>query len=338
MTAFLSGRAIGVAASLVVIVAVFIVAVLFLSGGREGDSAEKSSISSIETHRPSPHKAILETPKTRSSSEYPIGYNVGTVDPRFGLSREILLKLVDEAAQVWETPISTPLFRYDTAAELTINLIFDERQAKANEASRAKSLLAIKGKTFEELKATYDSKIRLKEKLEGEYKDSQAELDHRLDDYNSRVAMWNGKGGAPPSEFRALEGERDRLEALKRQVERQVGVLNETIQTVNDLAGSLNELSGRYTLAVENYNDRFVAVREFEKGLWNGKSVDVFEFQSEADLRLTLVHELGHVLGFGHVNDPNAIMYYKLEKQDVKHPRLTNDDLELLHSKISTSS
>ena len=248
------------------------------------------------------------------------------------------MKLIDEAAQIWEAPVHSKLFRYDSSFGLKINLLFDERQAAAIEAKLLKSRIVLRGKTFDEIKLKYDTQVTVKKQLESKYKVDAADLNRRLTTYNDRVTLWNNAGGVPPDEVANLESERDRLDIIKQNVENQEASLNEVIATANELAQSLNELARKYNLAVENYNDQFIAVHEFEKGVWNGSSIDLFEFQNDDDLRVTLVHELGHVLGFVHADDPNAIMYYKLERQDIKHIRLTNEDLKLLFAKFPRSS
>ena len=48
----------------------------------------------------------------------------------------------------------------------------------------------------------------------------------------------------------------------------------------------------------------------------------------------TLVHEFGHALGLGHLENPKAIMNRKLAVQDVTNIRLTSDDLNLLKARI----
>jgi predicted Zn-dependent protease len=68
--------------------------------------------------------------------------------------------------------------------------------------------------------------------------------------------------------------------------------------------------------------------------LYDGKAINIYEFDKEEDLKLALVHEFGHAIGLGHVDNPKAIMYRKLAVQDMNTIHLTSDDLNLLLAKV----
>jgi predicted Zn-dependent protease len=48
---------------------------------------------------------------------------------------------------------------------------------------------------------------------------------------------------------------------------------------------------------------------------------------------VTLAHEFGHALGLDHHNDPYALMYPQLSKQNLKEFRLGAADLVLLNKR-----
>jgi hypothetical protein len=148
------------------------------------------------------------------------------------------------------------------------------------------------------------------------------------------VAEWNKQGGAPPDEFAHLKEEEKYIEVLQREVDNALTELNATVEWLNVLAGAINELSDRYNLEVALFNGRFVKRREFEQGQFDGSQMIVYQFNDEQDLTIALIHEFGHALGFQHVETPEAVMYRRLEKQDMQNIRLTEDDVRLLRDKF----
>ena len=271
-----------------------------------------------------------------SAPAYPIGYSVGPIDPRFGITRQKLLKLIGEAKLLWEKPAGLELFRYDSSANFTIHMVFDARQQRRIDEKGVRAKITLTGKSFDNLREEYDSRVLLQKELESGYTADLAACNQKLEAHNRKVSHWNGAGGAPKEVFSELNAEAGDLDKLRASVERLA--LNDVISAVTTLADALNRLVVQYNLQIGNYNGRFVAVREFEKGVFNGKGINIYEFEEEADLRAALVHELGHALGFGHVDDPASIMYYKLERQEIKNLRLTAKDLALLRDKFPVAA
>ncbi len=267
-------------------------------------------------------------------SEYPLHYSLGSFDRRFGITTDRFLGIAAEAEALWEQAAGRQLFVYDSTAAFRLNLIYDERQERTDEARRAKSKIDSRGKSYDILVLQHARQTERVASEQASYEKDAAEYGRSMENYNARIAGWNGSGGAPPDEYEKLQGERVRLETRGAELERRRVGINGDVDDLNELAGEINTLVAENHLDVTLYNGKFVEGREFEQGVYDGRGINIYQFGSPVELRMALIHEFGHALGFDHVDDPSAIMYYRFEQQDRDTPRLTDADLALLRKKF----
>jgi len=266
--------------------------------------------------------------------EFPVNYGLGQFDEQFGIARERFLQIAEEAKKVWEDAAGKRLFELRPEGNLKINLIFDWRQERLLEAMKAKASLDENGRSFDQLQSDYNEKGRVLDEYRRSYDESAQTYKIHLDEYNARVTRWNETRDHAAGEYDALQSARKEIEVEQKALEEKRAELNARGEELDKFGERLNELAGKHNLEVENFNGTFVESREFEKGLFDGKAINIYEFEKEDDLRLALVHEFGHAIGLGHVDNPKAIMYRKLAVQDVSTIRLTNDDLNLLRARL----
>ena len=86
----------------------------------------------------------------------PIRFRLGTLDSRFGITREEFQRAVEEAGDAWETAAGRRLFRYDTRGALEINLVYDSRQ------ETTQRLTAVRAAVSDKLKEVAAIKRRLR--------------------------------------------------------------------------------------------------------------------------------------------------------------------------------
>ncbi|MFH1522874.1 MAG: matrixin family metalloprotease, partial [Patescibacteria group bacterium] len=244
----------------------------------------------------------------------PIVYSLGQLDPQFGINQEDLLKVIDEAVEVWEEPIDKDLFSYSTDGSLKINLVYDSRQETTNKLDSYGDSINSGIASYETLKFKYEADIR-------NYNLKKAELDKEISVYKKREAAYesnvqavNSRGGAEPQEFAILEQEREDLTKSVDTINKKQESLNKISDDINALVMVINKQIRESNLDIKEYNTFGEQVSgEFQEGEYvsdeSGQRINIYQFDDFNALVWVLAHEFGHALGFEHVDNPEAIMY-----------------------------
>jgi len=242
----------------------------------------------------------------------PIEYAIGTVDPRFLMSKEELLAHLEQASLIWEEAQGgKDLFVYNKDAKLVVSLLYDRRQqvtqqgkvltSKINETKLSAEAAM---QEYTSLRATYAAASK-------DYARRVALFEREQEVFNARVTQYNKQGGAP-EEYVALQ-------STKAALEQKVQGLEVERQSVNQLAADANALTGEYNLLVEHINENVNAINnngltgvEFEEGVYvkdeAGERIEIYQFDDTTTLVRVLAHELGHALGLGHNSGVDSIM------------------------------
>jgi len=285
-------------------------------------------------------KNPLENALKRIESAYlpcqqPITYDIGSFDERFGISRTDFLNAINEAAQIWESPIGRQLFEYKAGGDLKINLIYDYRQEATVKLRQMGLIVSDTKASYDELKARYDALqsqiIRDKESL----KIQEDAFQTRKDAYDKEVQYWNKRGGAPKNIYDQLAAEKAALDSELAQIQQLGDKINSEIDQINSLAVILNRLVATLNLNVANFNEiNQERGGEFQEGVYisgpGGQEIDIYQFDDTNKLVRVLAHELGHALGLEHLDNPKAIMY---RLNEAGNEKLTADDLAELKNR-----
>lgn len=255
-------------------------------------------------------------------------YRIAEVDPRFKLSVEQVEAISQQATQVWKDGTGKDYFVYDPNAQLAIHLIYDERQYESEQRREHLSRLETNQQQWLNKKKQLDQieqeVLQNKQILD----QKQLQLDQQIQYYNQeRQLAQRSPSSSVNAEY--FQQRQQHLQQNVEQLQQEIGQYNQKISQLNQQIDELNALDQQLNASVKQYKQRFQP-HLFHKGLFNGKQILIYEFESEDDLRLTLAHELGHALGLQHTDDPHALMHPVMKDQDIAHFRLTQADRDLL--------
>jgi hypothetical protein len=261
-----------------------------------------------------------------------IRYKIAELDPRFGISQEELIKITQEATQIWSLATGKDFFVYDPNARLGLHLIYDNRQYETEQRKKHIEHIDREQQLWGQKKQNVNQQQQLIDTERNLINLKRKELDILVQRHNTMIAQINQSGGAMPEQKRILELQNLELEQRIAQMETEIEQHNFNTKRLNQQVDELNQINHKINRVIQDFNQSFQP-RMFDKGLFNGKDIYIYEFESIDDLRLTLAHEFGHALGLKHHNEPTALMFPMLKDQNMQHFRLQPADLDLLHQR-----
>jgi predicted Zn-dependent protease len=262
------------------------------------ETLNKGTSDTDETYRPkvSPCKLAM-------------GYKIGTFDTRFGISQESFIKTLDQAASLWEEGLGRRLFYYDEKGPLTVNLVYDERQAEteiindlANEIENSKDVARSLEKTHKEEREIYLADME-------EFTQDSDAFQRRYKEYSAKVDTYNAQGGAPEGEYEAMKLELETLQKEAKNLDARRASLVATVDSINAKVVRYNELVAYINGLIKKSNS--LGAAKFTEGRFVPKTntVDIYQYNDKTKLLRVTTHELGHVLGINHNENPLSIMY-----------------------------
>lgn len=259
-------------------------------------------------------------------------YQIAEVDPRFGMSKEQAIQLSKEAIQIWHDGTQKQLFVYDDQAQLKIKLIYDARQENYNAFKKTQQELDQEHSSNQRISGNLDVSKSSLEQMQQSLRQEQIQLRAEADYLNQQRISWSRIENEQGENRQRIEAQYQALKEKAQQLQRNIAYYNQMNAQYNQQVGQHNSSIERYNWNVMQAKNRFPP-REFHKGVFMGDQIQIYQFDTEDDLRLTLAHELGHALGLGHHADPEALMYPVLGEQDLQNFKLKPADQSLLYAR-----
>jgi len=216
-------------------------------------------------------------------------FRIGSVDPRFNITKDELVQDAEEAGSAWKYQ-GLALMKYDPDSQMPINMVYDQRQYLDTQINNLNNQVSQQKNSLKPQIADYQQKV--------------AEFKKASNDLNQQIQYWNQKGGAPQDVYNGLTAKQQSLQQQATQLQQMADQLNQSTDQYNQQIQQLNT-------KVDNYNN--VLVNKPEEGLYTrdgaNEKIDIYFNNSRQELIHTLAHEMGHSIGLGHNNNTQSIMY-----------------------------
>lgn len=250
-----------------------------------------------------------------------VTYTLGNIDPRFGLSKPEVEKILLKSEDHWENALSQDLFEFSPSGKIQVNFVYDERQAATNRLKKLNLKIDNTKASYDKLKTYYESKENEYNRRLKNYQQNLADFEITQKAYETEIAYWNSKNGAPEPVFQKLERTKNNLNFRANELEIERQEVNNLVADLNLSADLLNRTAKTLNLNVDEYNSTSISRgEEFQEGAYiedkDTKKIEIYQFQNLEELTQVLTHELGHALGLDHVADPKAVMYHLNNKEN----------------------
>ncbi|WP_140383381.1 matrixin family metalloprotease [Acinetobacter pittii] len=267
-----------------------------------------------------------------NSSHQPLKYRIAFIDPRFQITKEQLVEVSQQAAEIWQKETGKTYFIYDSQAQLSINLIYDDHQMLKDEQQNNLDALLQKQEAWRIKNEEIVLNKQQVAQLSTDLNKKKANLKAEFEQYQQEVTRFN-QGEQRYSSANNLKEWQKQLEQKSEDLRNESNSLNFKIQSLNLKIKELNrEQIDLSALKTQFKLEQKTSIQPFHKGLFSQNQIQIYGYASLNDLRLTLAHELGHALGLKHTTNPKSLMYPRLKEQDIHNFKLTDSDLDLLGS------
>ena len=285
--------------------------------------------------------------------------SIGTIAPEYQdkLAEEDIYTTLLSIEQQFRSQLGYSVFTYSGSGK-PINVVYIEPSAKKKKILKLKKELSRRLKELDLLE--HEGAVAKKE-----YKREKTLLHAKYEQNNQRVKELNDyikrmnirtKKGISKEEYRQYRAytkqERADIDAIFSKLRKEQEALHQKFNKIKRHTKHYNQLVREYNAVrreKEQFSKDYIEVKGVTKSnikttrittIKNGKKsvktnkninmdkIEIYDFETLAKFKAVLAHEIGHLVGVGHVQAKGALMNPLLQKEQLKHLSLTPADIE----------
>lgn len=241
----------------------------------------------------------------------PITVTIGTIDPEFQIERTTLEAALRNATNEWNTATGREWFIVSPEGGISINLLFDGRQADLDELKEAERNLDEEIDRVTHAQEEHDRESREVQSTVTQFNQERDRYENAVATFNADVSRVQAAGSIDKDLANSFHQREKELSILRRNVEAAADTIKKLVDELNQRALSTQQDGERLAQKIAQLKERFpprlIREAEHRKGAFVNE-INVYTFSSVRDLHYALLHELGHTLGLEHSAERAAIM------------------------------
>jgi predicted Zn-dependent protease len=289
---------------------------------------------------------------------------IGTIDKHYSdkISKEQLKLILSDIEKQLESQLGYNVFDYSMGGK-PINIVYvkpsyKKRRILSKQAKLEKLTTQITA--LNNSLAIQQTKIKIKKiKLKQEYKT----LNNAISLLNTKIMNINKRKATSQDEHdklqKAIAKEQNSIKKKTTSLKQQQSKLNKEISRFKRKIDKYNTLIARYyrvNREIESLSKNFIEVKGITKSntntqytsyIMNGKKtttkkttttmqrIEIYDFEDLQTLKVVLAHELGHLVGVGHIDVKGALMHPLMQEEQKKQLSLTYDDMQVFDEALN---
>jgi len=282
---------------------------------------------------------------------------IGKIDSYYEdkITEDELREIIDEIEETLESQLDMDIFDYSNSGK-PIDILYLPASKLEQRISRKIEKLRIKGNRIEKLRIDFSNKEKKIDAFKKEIEAKNTVLNKKVKQYNDYIKEQNRNPSKTKQKYNAIQKEvksrQSKLNTAIKKYKKEQAHFKRLVLSYNNKGFSYNnsirEFS-RLKKEVETMSRKFrkvkgvtieakeITLKTYTK---NGQRVkersvnhimnkiEIYGFESHAELKAILAHEIGHLVGIPHIEVNGALMNPILQENQIYELSLTPDDID----------